>query len=294
MFGSVLIANRGEIACRIVRTCRRLGIRAIAVYSDADADALHVRLADAAFRIGPAPARESYLNINAVIAAAKASGAEAVHPGYGFLAENAALADACADAGLVFVGPSADVIRAMGEKHSARALVASAGLPVVPGYHEAGQNPAALERAAARLGFPLVIKAAAGGGGRGMRIVERAEDFAAAAAAARREARSAFGDDRLILERFLARARHIEAQVFGDRPGNVVHLFERDCSLQRRYQKIVEETPAPGLDAATRAHLWAVATAAAKTVGYVGAGTVEMLVVGGDVYFMEMNTRLQV
>ncbi|WP_237476359.1 acetyl-CoA carboxylase biotin carboxylase subunit [Lichenibacterium dinghuense] len=291
---TLLIANRGEIAVRIVRTARRMGIRTVAVFSEADRGALHVELADEARPIGPAPARDSYLNVPAILEAARRSGADAVHPGYGFLSENADFAEACAGAGLAFVGPPAAAIRAMGSKAAAKALMAAAGVPVVPGYHGGEQSPAALAREADRLGYPVLIKASAGGGGKGMRIVEGAPAFAEALEAARGEARASFGDDRVLVERYLARPRHIEVQVFADRHGEVVHLFERDCSVQRRHQKVVEEAPAPGLSAERRAAMGRAACAAARAVGYEGAGTVEFIAEGEDFFFMEMNTRLQV
>jgi 3-methylcrotonyl-CoA carboxylase alpha subunit len=294
MFRKLLIANRGEIACRIIRTARRLGVATVAVYSDADAGALHVRQADEAVRIGPAPARESYLNIAAIIDAARRSGADSVHPGYGFLAENADFAAACAAAGLVFVGPSPEAIRAMGSKAAAKALMVKAGVPVVPGYHGDDQSAETLRQAAAEIGYPVLIKAWAGGGGKGMRVVEKAGDLAAALAGAKREAASAFGDDRVLIEKYLDRPRHIEVQVFGDRIGNIVHLLERDCSVQRRHQKVIEEAPAPDLDPALRLALHDAAIAAARAVDYVNAGTVEFIVADGAGYFMEMNTRLQV
>ncbi|HEX5452531.1 MAG TPA: acetyl/propionyl/methylcrotonyl-CoA carboxylase subunit alpha [Stellaceae bacterium] len=294
MFGKILIANRGEIACRVIRTARRLGIASVAVYSEADRNAMHVDLADEAWPIGPAPARQSYLNIGAIIEAARGSGAEAVHPGYGFLSENAEFAEACAEAGLVFIGPSPAAIRAMGSKSAAKALMEKSGVPVVPGYHGAAQDDATLCAEAERTGFPVMIKASAGGGGRGMRIVRSTEEFPAALDGARREAKGAFGDDTMLIERYLENPRHIEVQVFGDTHGNVVHLFERDCSIQRRHQKVVEEAPAPGVDPARRAALGAAAVAAARAVSYVGAGTVEFIVEGDAFYFMEMNTRLQV
>ncbi|WP_026873081.1 acetyl/propionyl/methylcrotonyl-CoA carboxylase subunit alpha [Inquilinus limosus] len=295
MFDTLLIANRGEIACRVIRTARRLGLRTVAVHSDADAGARHVAEADLAVRIGPAPARESYLKIDAILAAARATGAQAVHPGYGFLSENAEFAEACARAGLVFVGPPPAAIRAMGGKSEAKALMAAAGVPLVPGYHEADQDPARLAAEAERIGFPVLIKASAGGGGKGMRVVERAEDFAAQLSGAKREAAAAFGDDRVLIERYLARPRHVEIQVFADGHGHCVYLFERDCSIQRRHQKVVEEAPAPGLDPAIRRAMGEAAVAAAKAIGYVGAGTVEFLLdTDGRFYFMEMNTRLQV
>ena len=294
MFRSLLIANRGEIACRIARTARRMGIATVAVYSDADADALHVRTADRAVSIGAAPARDSYLNIAAIIAAAHASGAEAIHPGYGFLSENPAFAEACEPAGIVFVGPPPEAMRAMGSKASAKALMESAGVPVLPGYHGDQQDAALLARQAARIGYPVMIKAVAGGGGRGMRVVEAANDFALALSEARQEAASSFGDDRVLIERYLARPRHIEVQVFADAHGNAVHLFERDCSVQRRHQKLIEEAPAFGLDATRRAVMGEAAVTAAKTVGYQGAGTVEFVTDAEGFYFLEMNTRLQV
>ena len=294
MFRSVLVANRGEIAVRIIRTARRLGIFAIAVYAEADRDALHVAEADEAYPIGPAPAAESYLRIDRLVAAAKASGAEAVHPGYGFLAEDAAFAEACARAGLVFVGPQPSAIRALGDKARAKALMRQAGVPVVPGYDGEHQADARLAEEAERIGFPLLVKAAAGGGGRGMHLVERAEDLADALAAARRIARSAFADDRVLLERWLARPRHIEVQLLADAHGTVLELGTRDCSIQRRYQKIVEEAPAPDLPEAMRRALATAAVAAARAVAYRNAGTVEFLVEGDTFCFLEMNTRLQV
>ncbi len=293
--GRLLIANRGEIACRVIRTCRRLGIHAIAVFSEADRDALHVRLADEAHAIGAASARESYLNAGAVIAAAKAARADAIHPGYGFLSENAAFAEACAAAGIMFVGPPPAAIRSMGLKHEAKALVSAAGVPVVPGYMGEDQSPARLAAEAARVGFPLLVKAVAGGGGKGMRVVREQAELDEAIRGARGEAESAFGDGRLMLERFLERPRHVEVQVFGDTHGNCVHLFERECSVQRRYQKIIEESPSPFIDAPTRAAMTDAAVRAARAVGYVNAGTIEFIVdADGDFYFMEMNTRLQV
>ena len=294
MFGKILIANRGEIACRVIRTARRLGIATVAVYSDADATALHVELADEAFAIGAAPARDSYLRIDTILDAAKRSGAEAVHPGYGFLAENAEFAEACAASGIVFIGPPPAAIRAMGSKSAAKALMERAGVPLVPGYHGAAQDDATLAEAARRIGFPLLIKPSAGGGGKGMRVVERADEFDQQLAGARREAASAFGDDQVLLEKYLARPRHVEIQVFADTHGNMVSLFERDCSIQRRHQKIIEEAPAPGLSDADRNAIAEAALAAARAVGYVGAGTVEFLYQDGRFYFMEMNTRLQV
>ena len=294
MFRKLLIANRGEIACRIIRTARRMGIATVAVYSDADADALHVALADEAYRLGPAAPRDSYLRIDGLIDVARRAGAEAVHPGYGFLAENADFAEACAAAGLIFVGPPASAIRAMGGKSQAKALMQQAGVPLVPGYHGAAQDLPTLQAAAAEIGYPVLIKASAGGGGKGMRIVESDADFPAGLAAAQREARSSFGDDRVLIERYLTQPRHIEIQVFADSHGNTVHLFERDCSIQRRHQKIIEEAPAPGMQPAMRAAMGQAAIAAAQAVGYVGAGTVEFIVEGNSFAFMEMNTRLQV
>ncbi len=300
MFGSLLIANRGEIAVRIGRTAREMGIKTIAIYSDADRRAMHVEEADTAVRIGPAPAGESYLRGDAVIEAALRTGAEAIHPGYGFLSENAEFADACATAGIVFVGPPADAIRAMGLKDRAKALMASAGVPVVPGYHGPEQDPHFLAGEAQAIGYPLLIKAAAGGGGKGMRKVETASDFDAALSAARREAMAAFGDDRVLIEKFVETPRHVEIQVFADQYGNAVSLYERDCSLQRRHQKVVEEAPAPGMPPEMRAAMGKAAVKAALAIGYVGAGTVEFIADGRDglrpdrFFFMEMNTRLQV
>ncbi|WP_454849176.1 ATP-binding protein [Rhizobium binxianense] len=300
MFSKLLIANRGEIACRVIRTARRLGIRTVAVYSDADIGALHAEMADEAFHIGGAAAGESYLSIERILDAAKRSGAEAVHPGYGFLSENSGFAEAVEAAGIVFVGPQPSAIRAMGLKDAAKALMETAGVPVVPGYHGDGQDPAFLAERAAEIGFPVLIKARAGGGGKGMRRVDRAEDFPAALEAARREAAAAFGDDAVLIEKYLLRPRHIEVQVFGDSHGNVVHLFERDCSLQRRHQKVIEEAPAPGMTAEMRHAMGEAAVRAARATGYRGAGTVEFI---ADVseglrpdrfFFMEMNTRLQV
>jgi 3-methylcrotonyl-CoA carboxylase alpha subunit len=295
MFDCILIANRGEIACRVIRTCRRLGIRTVAVYSTADADAQHVRLADEAYPIGgPRPA-ESYLRGDAIIAVAKQAGAQAIHPGYGFLSENTDFARACAAAGITFIGPRPESIDAMGSKAAAKALMERHAVPLVPGYHGAGQDPAHLAREAARTGFPLMIKAASGGGGKGMRIVRDAAGFDEALASAQREAANAFGDTRVILERYVEHPRHIEFQVFGDTHGNVIHLNERECSAQRRYQKVLEETPSPFLDATRRARMGEAAVAAARAVDYVGAGTVEFIVgQDGEFFFMEMNTRLQV
>jgi len=294
MIDSILIANRGEIACRIIRTARRLGIRTIAVYSDADVGALHVSSADVAIRIGPAPARDSYLNIDAIIAAARRSGARAIHPGYGFLSENADFAAACHAAGIVFIGPPVAAIRAMGSKIEAKRLMARSGVPVVPGYQEDDQSSERLQAAAADIGYPVLIKASAGGGGKGMRVVESAEAFVPALQAARREAKAAFGDERILLEKYLSRPRHIEMQVFADSRGNCIHLNERDCSIQRRHQKIIEEAPAPAMTTPRRKAMGAAAVKAAKAVGYQGAGTVEFIVEDGEFFFMEMNTRLQV
>ncbi|MGN6478866.1 acetyl/propionyl/methylcrotonyl-CoA carboxylase subunit alpha [Luteibacter sp.] len=295
MFDCILIANRGEIACRVIRTCRRLGIRTVAVYSTADADAQHVRLADEAWPIGgPRPA-ESYLRGDAIIEVARKTGAQAIHPGYGFLSENTDFARACTAAGIVFIGPLPESIDAMGSKAAAKALMETHAVPLVPGYHGANQDPAHLAEEAERTGFPLMIKAAAGGGGKGMRIVRDAAAFAEALASAQREAANAFGDTRVILERYVEHPRHIEFQVFGDTHGNIIHLNERECSAQRRYQKVLEETPSPFLDADRRARMGAAAVAAARAVNYVGAGTVEFIVgQDGEFFFMEMNTRLQV
>ncbi|HXV19758.1 MAG TPA: biotin carboxylase N-terminal domain-containing protein [Desulfuromonadales bacterium] len=295
MFTKLLIANRGEIACRILRTARRLGVASVAVYSDADRDALHVALADEAYRLGPPPPAESYLKIDTLVEIARKSGAGAVHPGYGFLAENAAFAEACEAAGLAFVGPPPAAIRAMGLKSEARRLVAEAGVPLVPGFFDPDQSPQRLHQAAAELGFPVLIKASAGGGGKGMRVVHSAKEFDRALESCRREAATAFGDDAVLVEKFLPGVRHIEVQIFADRHGNAVHLFERDCSLQRRYQKIIEESPAPGITADLRQKLGETALAAARAAGYLGAGTVEFLLAAdGAFYFNEMNTRLQV
>ncbi len=295
MLKSILIANRGEIACRVMRTAKRLGLRTIAVYSEADRDAMHVRQADEAVLIGPAAAGESYLVIDRVIAAAKATGAEAIHPGYGFLSENADFARACAANDIVFVGPPAGAIDAMGSKSAAKALMEKAGVPLVPGYHGDDQSIPTLAKAVLEIGFPVLIKATAGGGGKGMRRVDRAEDVETELAAAQREAKSSFGDEKVLVERLLERPRHVEVQIFADGHGNCVHIFERDCSIQRRHQKVVEEAPAPGVDEALRNEIGAAAVAAAKAIGYVGAGTVEFLLdTDGSFYFMEMNTRLQV
>lgn len=294
MFERILIANRGEIACRIIDTCRRLGVETVVVYSDADASARHVRRADHAIRIGPAEADQSYLNIDRIIQAAVESGAEAIHPGYGFLAENADFARAVDNAGLVLIGPSAKTMDIMGSKAAAKKHMETAGVPLIPGYHGDDQGDEILLEKAAEIRFPLMLKAAAGGGGKGMRTVGSKAEFAEALAAARREAVGAFGDDRMILERYLPRPRHIEAQIFGDSHGNVVHLFERDCSSQRRHQKVIEEAPAAGLDVNVRDNLLDAAIKAARAVDYRGAGTVEFLVDGDEFFFLEMNTRLQV
>ena len=295
MFSKILIANRGEIACRVIKTARRLGIRTVAVYSAADAGARHVRLADEAVLIGPAAARESYLVAERILEAAQKTGAQAVHPGYGFLSENDAFAEACAAAGIAFIGPPVSAIRAMGSKSAAKSLMEQAGVPLVPGYHGDRQDAAFLEKEAGRIGYPVLIKASAGGGGKGMRIVEKAADFAAALASCQREAASSFGDERVLVEKYLVRPRHIEIQVFGDTQGNCVYLFERDCSVQRRHQKVLEEAPAPGMTPERRAAMGQAAVEAAKAVGYVGAGTVEFIAEqDGRFYFMEMNTRLQV
>ncbi|MGZ8285687.1 MAG: acetyl/propionyl/methylcrotonyl-CoA carboxylase subunit alpha [Allosphingosinicella sp.] len=300
MIGSLLIANRGEIACRIIRTARELGVRTVAVYSDADRHALHVRQADEAVHIGPSPARESYLVGDKIIAAARATGAEAIHPGYGFLSENAEFAEAVEAAGLVWVGPKAASIRAMGLKDAAKKLMAEAGVPVTPGYLGEDQAPERLQSEADSIGYPVLIKAVAGGGGKGMRRVDSSSEFQEMLASCKREAAASFGDDRVLIEKYVERPRHIEVQVFGDSHGNVVHLFERDCSLQRRHQKVIEEAPAPGMDEATRAAVCEAAVKAAKAVDYVGAGTIEFIADASEglradrIWFMEMNTRLQV
>ncbi len=295
MFNKILIANRGEIACRVATTARRLGIRTVAVYSEADAGARHVTACDEAIAIGGAAAADSYLKADRIIAAAKATGAQAIHPGYGFLSENAAFADACTEAGLVFIGPPAAAIRAMGSKSAAKALMEKAGVPLVPGYHGEQQDAAFLQQQADQIGYPVLLKASAGGGGKGMRIVERSEDFVAALASCQREAKSSFGDERVLVEKYLVRPRHIEIQVFADTQGNAVSLFERDCSVQRRHQKVLEEAPAPGMTDERRKAMGDAAVAAARAVGYVGAGTVEFIAQqDGSFYFMEMNTRLQV
>ena len=295
MFTRILIANRGEIACRVARTARRLGIRTVAVYSDADARAAHVAACDEAYRLGPPPPRESYLDGRHILQIAQAAGAQAIHPGYGFLSENEEFARACAAAGIVFIGPPPEAIAAMGSKSAAKAIMGKAGVPLVPGYHGDDQDPALLAREAARIGFPVLIKATAGGGGKGMKIVREAGGFDAALASARREAQAGFGDDRVLIERYLTSPRHIEIQVFGDMHGRAVSLFERDCSVQRRHQKVLEEAPAPGMTPQRRRAMSEAAVAAAKAIGYVGAGTVEFIAEqDGTFYFMEMNTRLQV
>ena len=300
MFGSVLIANRGEIACRVLRTARRMGLRTIGVYSEADAQSPHVRMADVAIPIGPAPARESYLVAERILEAAQASGAEAIHPGYGFLSENAAFAQSVIDAGLIWIGPKPFAITAMGLKDQAKARMQAAGVPVTPGYMGEDQSDGRLQSEADQIGYPVLIKAVAGGGGKGMRKVERAEDFLSALASCQREAASSFGDPRVLLETYVARPRHIEVQVFGDRFGDVVHLYERDCSLQRRHQKVIEEAPAPGMSDEARKAICDAAVRAAKAVDYEGAGTIEFIADASDglrpdrIWFMEMNTRLQV
>ena len=300
MIKSLLIANRGEIACRVIRTARKMGIRTVAVYSDADAKALHVRMADEAVHIGPSPARESYLVGDKIIAAAKATGAEAIHPGYGFLSENADFAQAVIDAGLIWVGPKPASIRAMGLKDAAKKLMAEAGVPVTPGYLGENQDPKHLKKEADAIGYPVLIKAVAGGGGKGMRRVDDAAGFDDALDSAKREAANSFGDDRVLIEKYILSPRHIEVQVFGDSHGNVVHLFERDCSLQRRHQKVIEEAPAPGMDAETREAVCGAAVRAAQAVNYEGAGTIEFIADASEglkpdrIWFMEMNTRLQV
>jgi len=295
MFNKILIANRGEIACRVIKTARRMGIRTVAVYSEADANARHVRLADEAVLLGPAAARESYLVADRIIDACKRTGAQAVHPGYGFLSENADFADALAASGIAFIGPPASAIRAMGSKSEAKKLMGTANVPLTPGYHGDDQRPTLLHDEAEKIGYPVLIKAAAGGGGKGMRLVEKSEDFPDALASCKREAISSFGDDHVLIEKYITKPRHIEIQVFADTLGNCVYLFERDCSVQRRHQKVLEEAPAPGMTEARRREMGEAAVAAAKAVGYVGAGTVEFIAnQDGSFYFMEMNTRLQV
>lgn len=294
MIKTLLIANRGEIACRIIRTARSLGVATVAVYSQADRGALHTLLADQALALNGSTAAESYLDMTQILALAKSSGADAIHPGYGFLSENSGFAKAVVDAGLCFVGPDASAIDAMGSKSHAKQLMAKAGVPMLPGYHQADQDAALLLEEAEKIGWPVLIKAVAGGGGRGLRIVEAADDFATALTAVQREARAAFGDDKVLLEKYLTRARHVEIQVFADKHGHCVHLFERDCSLQRRHQKLIEEAPAPGLSDEMRAAMGEAAVRAALSINYTGAGTVEFLYQNGQFYFLEMNTRLQV
>ncbi|MFI4998371.1 MAG: acetyl/propionyl/methylcrotonyl-CoA carboxylase subunit alpha [Reyranellales bacterium] len=295
MFSKILIANRGEIACRIIKTAQRLGVKTVAVFSDADRGARHVALADEAIHIGPSAARESYLVAEKLIDAAKRTGAQAIHPGYGFLSENAGFAEACAKADIVFIGPPPSAIRAMGSKSEAKKIMEKAKVPLVPGYHGDDQSPDLLAKEAARIGYPVLIKAAAGGGGKGMRVVEAADKFADALAGAKREAKAAFADDHVLIEKYLTRPRHIEIQVFADGHGHCLYLFERDCSIQRRHQKVIEEAPAPNMDPARRKAMGESAVAAAKAIGYVGAGTVEFIAnQDGTFFFMEMNTRLQV
>ena len=294
MFDKILIANRGEIACRVITTARRMGIATVAVYSDADADARHVQMADEAYGIGPAPARDSYLRSEGILQAALRAGAQAIHPGYGFLSENADFADACVDAGVVFIGPPASAMRAMGSKAAAKALMEQSGVPLVPGYHGADQSLAVIAAAADRIGYPVLLKASAGGGGKGMRVVTAPDQLADAIDRARGEARASFGDGHLLIEKYLTHPRHIEVQVFADTHGNTISLFERDCSIQRRHQKVLEESPAPGITPAQRRALGDTAIAAARAVGYVGAGTVEFIYEDEQFFFMEMNTRLQV
>ncbi|WP_441241910.1 acetyl/propionyl/methylcrotonyl-CoA carboxylase subunit alpha [Tardiphaga sp. 768_D3_N2_1] len=293
-FRTLLIANRGEIACRVIRTARAMGLRTVAVYSEADANALHVAEADEAVLIGPARARDSYLNIERILEAAKKTGAEAIHPGYGFLSESAEFAQACADAGLIFVGPTADMITAMGSKSGSKALMEKAGVPLVPGFHGEAQDDATLAKAADKIGFPVLVKASAGGGGRGMRVVRSAAELAPAIVSAKREALAAFGDDRMLIEKYVDNPRHIEVQIVGDSHGNLVSLFERECTLQRRHQKVIEEAPSPTLNDTQREAVCGAARKAAGAVNYVGAGTIEFVSDGKDVFFIEMNTRLQV
>jgi 3-methylcrotonyl-CoA carboxylase alpha subunit len=295
LFAKILIANRGEIACRVAATAHRMGIKTVAVYSEADANAKHVAVCDESVLIGPPPAKESYLRADKIIEAALATGAQAIHPGYGFLSENEDFAEACAKAGLVFIGPPASAIRAMGSKSAAKALMEKAGVPLVPGYHGDTQDPDFLQEQADKIGYPVLLKASAGGGGKGMRIVEKSDDFKAALASCKREAINSFGDDKVLAEKYLTQPRHIEIQVFADTQGDCVYLFERDCSVQRRHQKVLEEAPAPGMTPERRKAMGEAAVAAAKAVGYVGAGTVEFIAnQDGSFYFMEMNTRLQV
>ncbi len=295
MFSKILIANRGEIACRVIKTARRLGVKTVAVYSDADAGARHVAMADEAVHIGGSAARDSYLVVDKILDACRRTGAQAVHPGYGFLSENAGFAEACGKAGIVFIGPPPDAIRAMGSKSEAKKIMEKARVPLVPGYHGDDQSPALLAKEAGRIGFPVLIKASAGGGGKGMRVVEAADKFNDALEGAKREAKASFADDHVLIEKYLTRPRHIEIQVFADGHGDCVYLFERDCSIQRRHQKVIEEAPAPNMDPARRRAMGEAAVAAAKAIGYVGAGTVEFIAnQDGTFYFMEMNTRLQV
>ncbi|MDO9484418.1 MAG: biotin carboxylase N-terminal domain-containing protein [Hydrogenophaga sp.] len=296
MFNTLLIANRGEIACRIARTARRMGLRTVAVYSDADRDSLHVALCDTAVRIGPPEAARSYLDAAAIVAAARAAGAQAIHPGYGFLSESLALIDACEAAGLIFVGPSRDAIQRMGSKIESKRIALDAGVPVVPGYHADDQDPAVLQAAASDIGYPVLIKASAGGGGKGMRVVRSAGEFAAALVTVRREAQASFGDDRVLLERYLDEPRHLEVQLLGDKHGHLVHLFERECSIQRNHQKVIEEAPAPHLPPAVREALFAHALTMGRAIGYDSTGTIEFIhdSRSGDTFFLEMNTRLQV
>jgi 3-methylcrotonyl-CoA carboxylase alpha subunit len=293
-FRSLLIANRGEIAVRVIRTARAMGLRTVAVYSEADRGAMHVALADEAVLLGPARARDSYLNVERVIEAARQTGAEAVHPGYGFLSENAGFAKACLDAGLVFVGPTAEMMTAMGSKSGSKALMEKADVPLVPGYHGEAQDEATLAKAADRIGFPVLVKASAGGGGRGMRVVRSAAELTGAVVSAKREAKAAFGDDRMLIEKYVDNPRHVEVQIIGDSHGNLLSLFERECTLQRRHQKVIEEAPSPTLDAKQRETVSAAARKAAAAVNYVGAGTIEFVSDGKEVFFIEMNTRLQV
>jgi 3-methylcrotonyl-CoA carboxylase alpha subunit len=293
-FHTLLIANRGEIAVRVIRTAKAMGLRTVAVYSEADRDALHVAMADEAVLLGPSRARDSYLNIERVIEAARKSRAEAIHPGYGFLSENADFAQACLDAGLIFVGPTAEMMRAMGSKSGSKQLMEKAGVPLVPGYHGEAQDEATLAKAAGKIGFPVLVKASAGGGGRGMRVVHKAGELAASVESAKREAKAAFGDDPVLIEKLVENPRHIEVQVIGDGHGNLLSLFERECTLQRRHQKVIEEAPSPTLNSAQRDAVCAAARKAAGAVGYVGAGTIEFVSDGKDVFFIEMNTRLQV
>src|ERR1700704_5182523 len=293
-FRTLLIANRGEIACRVIRTAKAMGLRTVAVYSEADRDAMHVAMADSAVLLGPARARDSYLNIERLLEAAQKTGAEAVHPGYGFLSENAEFAQACLNAGLVFVGPTAEMMTAMGSKSGSKALMEKAGVPLVPGYHGEAQDEATLTKAAEKAGFPVLVKASAGGGGRGMRVVRSAAELAPAIVSAKREAKAAFGDDRMLIEKYVDNPRHIEVQIIGDSHGNLLSLFERECTLQRRHQKVIEEAPSPTLNAAQRAAVCPAARQAAAAVNYVGAGTIEFVSNGRDFFFIEMNTRLQV